>query len=397
MRAVIINQVYHQCGSVTETIRVLGYPTRRSLYTWIENEGIPKPPRKELTHVNTAGHPRNPSLEVKMDALHRCFELGESIKSVSEEIGYTRVSIYAWRKKYLRGGTAALKNDKNIPPDTLKEGNTPAPANEIEQLHAQMQDMQMEIDILKETINVLKKDPGIDQSALKNREKAVIVDALKDKYPLPSLLKRVSLSKSSYYYQKAVSRQEDKYNSIRRKITELFHENAGRYGYRRIHGLLKREGITLSEKVVRRLMQEECLGVKAKRRRKYSSYQGEISPSVPNVLERDFHADRPNEKWLTDITEFALPAGKVYLSPIVDCFDGMVPCWTIGTSPDAALVNRMLDQAISGLEKGERPLIHSDRGCHYRRPGWIRQGLNALCQRKDVPLTILPVKDCLVV
>lgn len=118
-------------------------------------------------------------------------------------------------------------------------------------------------------------------------------------------------------------------------------------------------------------MQEEYLGVKAKKRRKYSSYQGEISPSVPNVLERDFHADRPNEKWLTDITEFALPAGKVYLSPIVDCFDGMVPCWTIGTSPAAALVNRMLDQAISGLEKGERPLIHSDRGCHYRWPGWI--------------------------
>lgn len=194
------------------------------------------------------------------------------------------------------------------------------PRNEIEQLHAQMQDMQMEIDILKETINVLKKDLGIDQSALKNREKAVIVD----KYPLPSLLKRVSLSKSSYYYRKAVLCQKDKYSSIRRKITELFHENAGRYGYRRIHGLLKREGITLSEKVVRRLMREEGLWVKVKRRRKCSSYQGEISPSVPNVLERDFHADRPNEKWLTDITEFALPdnwnkpgcrPGKPYARP----------------------------------------------------------------------------------
>lgn len=92
-------QVYYQCGSVTETIRVLGYPTRRTLYTWIENEGTPKPPRKELTHANTAGHPGNPPLEVKMDALHRCFELGESIKSVSGETGYTRASIYAWRKK----------------------------------------------------------------------------------------------------------------------------------------------------------------------------------------------------------------------------------------------------------------------------------------------------------
>lgn len=87
--------------------------------------------------------------------------------------------------------------------------------------------------------------------------------------------------------------------------------------------LINQEGIPLSEKVVPRLMQEECLEVKTKRRRKYSSYQGEISPSVPNVLERDFYADMPNEKWLTDITEFALPAGKVYLSSIVDCFDGM--------------------------------------------------------------------------
>ena len=97
-------QIYHQCGSVTKTIRVPGYPARRSLYTWIGNEGIPGPLRKELTHVNTTGHPGNPSPEVKMDALHRCPEPGESIKSVSEETGYTGAGIYAWRKKYLRGG-----------------------------------------------------------------------------------------------------------------------------------------------------------------------------------------------------------------------------------------------------------------------------------------------------
>jgi hypothetical protein len=75
---------YHQCKSVTKTIQVLGYPTRRTLYTWIKNEGTIKPLRKTLTNVNTAEHPRNPSFEVKMDAIRRCFELGESIKSVSE-------------------------------------------------------------------------------------------------------------------------------------------------------------------------------------------------------------------------------------------------------------------------------------------------------------------------
>ena len=83
-------QVYHQCGSVTNTIRMLGYPTRRALYTWIENGGVQKTPRKVLDNTNTTTHPRNPPVEVKMDAIHRCFGLGESIKSVSEEIGYSR-------------------------------------------------------------------------------------------------------------------------------------------------------------------------------------------------------------------------------------------------------------------------------------------------------------------
>ena len=152
-------QIYNQCGSVTETVRVLGYPTRRALYTWIGHQKGRKSSRKELININTAQHPRNPPMEVKLNVLHRCFQLGESIKLVSEEIGYTRAGIYTWRKKYLRGGTAALINDKNIPPDTLKEG-THIPVTELEQLCAQMQDMQLEIDLLRETINVLKKTPA---------------------------------------------------------------------------------------------------------------------------------------------------------------------------------------------------------------------------------------------
>lgn len=133
-------------------------------------------------------------------------------------------------------------------------------------------------------------------------------------------------------------------------------------------------------------MLEEHLVVQGKKRRSYSSYLGEISPAVPNLLERDFHAEKPNEKWLTDITEFHIPAGKVYLSPLVDCFDGMAVSWTIGTSPDAELVNTMLDGAIACLSPGEHPVIHTDRGCHYRWPGWIARmetaGLTRSMSRK---------------
>lgn len=112
-------------------------------------------------------------------------------------------------------------NHKNITPGTLVEGSvssTDISSDEINQLEAQMQDMQLEIDILKETINVLKKDPDIDQSALSNREKAVIIDVLKNRYSLPLLLQKLQLSKSSYYYQEQSLQKEDKYTLLR--VTE---------------------------------------------------------------------------------------------------------------------------------------------------------------------------------
>ena len=155
-------------------------------------------------------------------------------------------------------------NHKNITPGTLVESSvssTDISSDEINQLKAQIQDMQLEIDILKETINVLKKDPDIDpdidQSALSNKEKAVIIDVLKNRYSLPLLLQKLQLSKSSYYYQEQSLQKEDKNTLLRVRVIELFTENKGRYGYRRIHALLKRENIIVSEKVIRRIMKEE--------------------------------------------------------------------------------------------------------------------------------------------
>lgn len=83
----------------------VGLSDRRTLYTWIENEGIPKAAQKPLDDINTKAYPCNPPTKVKMDAIHRCFELGKSIKYVSDEIDYSQTSIYVWRKRYLKGGT----------------------------------------------------------------------------------------------------------------------------------------------------------------------------------------------------------------------------------------------------------------------------------------------------
>ena len=307
---------------------------------------------------------------MKHSVIKRCLIQGEPVKLVAEEIGYTPSLIYKWIREYREKGyfSHMKKTIANIdvnPTDITS-------VEDINQLKAQMFDMQMEIDILKETINVLKKDPGIDQTALTNREKAVIIDALKNKYSLPVLLKKLNLAKSSYYYQEKAIHAEDKYHSLRKRITELFHENRDIFGYRKIHMLLRREDKRVSEKVVRRIMKQENLVIRQKRRQKYNSYKGEITPSVENIIDRNFHAAKPNQKWLTDITEFSIKAGKVYLSPIIDCLDGLPVCWTIGTSPNAELTNTMLKNAIATLKPDEKPIVHSDRGCHYRWPEWIK-------------------------
>ena len=243
--------------------------------------------------------------------------------------------------------------------------------SQLDELKAQVKDLQFEVDLLRETLNVIKKDQGANLKTLKNREKTVIVGALKDVYPLSFICKKLSLSRSCYYYHSSLTKTKDKYQDARKRIADIFHSNYDAYGYRRIYSALKQQKICISEKVIRRIMKRDGLVVTVKRRRKYNSYKGEITPAVPNLINRDFHADKPNQLWLTDITEFSIKAGKVYLSALIDCFDGMPVKWTMGTSPNAKLVNTMLEQGVKTLGMDERPIVHSDRGCHYRWDEWI--------------------------
>ena len=155
-------------------------------------------------------------------------------------------------------------------------------------------------------------------------------------------------------------------------IRDVFENGKRRYGYKRVHLELRSAGIVVSAKRVMRLMTAHGLVPLSESVKRYSSYKGEIGGAPANLVNRDFHAANPNRLWVTDITEFRIPAGKVYLSPVIDCHDGMPVAWTIGTSPNAALANGMLESACATLRPGETPIIHSDRGCHYRWDEWIR-------------------------
>lgn len=343
-------------------MRALGYPGRGTLTAWVR-EALPQA-RKAV--VGVVGRPIYP------DALKQAGVIGlcsreESAQAVADKLGVCRPALYSWKNQLL--GSEALS--------TMKRDKSASPEREElqRQLESQQRDirqLQIERDLLKKANELLKKGLGVDLQLLSNREKTLLVDALKDLYRLPELLAQLRLARSSYFYYQARVKLADKYLVIRHSIAEIFELNHRCYGYRRLRASLARQCVIVSEKVVQRLMKQESLVVARPKRRRYGSYLGEISPAPENLINRDFQAAAPNEKWLTDITEFQIPAGKVYLSPIIDCFDGLVISWSIGTHPDAELVNTMLDAAIETLADADaRPIVHSDRSAHYRWPGWL--------------------------
>ncbi len=196
-------------------------------------------------------------------------------------------------------------------------------------------------------------------------DQQTLIDALRLTYAVPDLLTALALPRSSYFSCRDRMRFGDKHTEVRQLLADIFQSNRRCYGYRRMRASLHGSRICISEKVVRRSMKQASLIAAAPKRRRYGSYSGEISPAPENLIDRDFRSAAPNEKWLIDITKFQIPAGKENLSPMIDCFDGLVVSWTLGTSPDAALANTMLDTAIQTVRGcSERPIVHSDRGPH---------------------------------
>ncbi len=198
--------------------------------------------------------------------------------------------------------------------------------------------------------------------------------------PMSPIIRFLEIPRSTWYYHRA-RLGIDRLAWLRPFVREAF-ELCGRRGYRAVHATLRAAGVRVSEKVVRRVMREEGLSARRPRRRPYSSYAGEPAPAPPNLpLRADgthgFSASAPNRLWATDITEFRLPgdAGKCYLSAVLDCFDGRPVAWSIGARPTAELANSSLRAACATLAPGERPVVHSDRGGHYRWKGWV-----ALCR-----------------
>ena len=306
---------------------------------------------------------------------------GFTIRQIEKSLcGPSRMTVWRWvNGKHDGPGVKSKRTSKGrfmkIPE---VEGDGPIyPDIDSDDKDALIARLKLENDILRGVNEILK---GASLREMANSQKTSLIDYLRrtTSHPLKELTAFLKISKSSYEYRHKAQMRGDKYADLRILVKDIF-EGAGRCcrGYRFIVNELrcKDDPIYASEKVVRRIMREEKLIPcwMKKRRKAYSSYAGEMSAAPENLVKRNFKSALPNFLWLTDITEFKLPNGhKVYLSAVRDCFDSSIVSWRIGRHPDSALANDTLIEACSCLKEGERPVIHSDRGGHYRWPGWIK-------------------------
>ena len=192
-------------------------------------------------------------------------------------------------------------------------------------------------------------------------------------FRLDLLLETAYLARSTYYYQLKQLDGHDKDKEIKGEIQEIYYEHKGNYGYRRITLELRNRGFVVNHKKVQRLMKILGLSAQIRRKRKYSSYQGEVGKKADNLIQRQFEASKPMEKCYTDVTEFAIPniTQKLYLSPVLDGFNSEIIAYNLSTSPNLEQVKAMLDQAFTE-EHYENTILHSDQGWQYQHQFYHR-------------------------
>ena len=369
MRQAAVDYYLAHGKSLARTMRKMGYPaSRERLCDWIDEFA---PGQRKYRGPNPKADPI--PLEEKIQAVAELESRSGTAAEVAAGHGVSRGAPYAWRRGMM-GDNVGDTEEKGVP---VSKGFDDLP-DDIEVLQdmlreakMQLRKVRLELDVRQATLEIVKKDPGADPELLTNEEKAAMVEALRAEYKLCEILPVVGMAKSSYEYARnAQAKGETEERAAARKaVVEAFEASGGTYGYRRITAV-----VDVGEWTVRDIMRDEGLVARAaKKKQRYSSYEGEISEAPPNLLRDEkgkhrFGADRPNELWITDVTEFRIPAGKVYLSPIVDCFDGMPLRWSISTSPDAEMANSSLLGACEWLGEGDHPKIHSDYSEENAKP-----------------------------
>ncbi|MFC6478532.1 IS3 family transposase [Pseudomonas asuensis] len=329
----------------------------------------------------------------KLAVLKRLYEEGLSYRQAAALFNIAnKSSVMHWQQAYERGGLPALTRKRRGA--EVKERN----ASVIETLNGSNDAQRTQQELTNEVVRLqlenayLKKarSLGSTPTTLSTREKTQIVIALRQHYPLACLLKSAGLARSTFYYQSNALAAADKYAGLKSTIKTLFERHKGRYGYRRITAAIRNQGTGINHKTIQRLMGILALKSSIRRRSKYRAYRGSTSRAAPNRLNRDFSAERPNERWVTDITEFNLGGPKLYLSPVLDLYNREIITYEMARRPVFDMVRDMMGKAFKRLRRNEAPLLHSDQGWHYQMPAFGR-----LLERRGLTQSMSRRGNCL--
>jgi len=216
-----------------------------------------------------------------------------------------------------------------------------------------------------------------------------VIQELRQTHTLEILLSIAQIPRATYYYHIKQQTKSDKYSEVKKQIAAICHEHKGRYGYRRITAELHDRNFCINHKTVQRLMKELGLVCRV-RMKKYKSYKGEVGKIAPNLLERNFEAEKPNQKWVTDVTEFSLFGQKLYLSPILDLCSRDIVSYTISDRPVLSMVTAMLDKAFEQIPANTNLILHSDQGWQYQHKQYQR-----MLQKKGIRQSMSRKGNCL--
>ncbi|MGR3808011.1 IS3 family transposase [Pasteurella testudinis] len=299
------------------------------------------------------------TLQDKLNAIEYANQNRLTLDQIALELGVSNGGvIYQWLQRFNKFGINGLI-DK---PKGRKAMNPPKKPKKHAKPLTRLEILEQENLRLRAENAILKKLGRVCPTG--RRRKAEIVKALSGDFPLNILLTIIGLARSTYFYHQQP--KTDKESGLKAEIRHIKQANP-QYGYRRVTLKLG----TVNHKRVQRLIQVMGLQVKGKKKRKYCSYQGEVGRIADNLLGRDFIAGNPNEKWVTDVTEFKAKDGnKVYLSPILDLFNNEIIAYQLSRRPNWAMVEQMLQQSLEKRPKSATPILHSDQGWQYQLPSY---------------------------
>ena len=306
------------------------------------------------------------------DAVRRHLD-GELANQVATDLGVSGQAGRNWARAARGEGAGQVTEDEAHRRAEMR--SVDGLPDDPKQLKAMVFELQSQTDLAREMLEIVKKGSSAEAAELTSAEKMQLARRLRPAYSLTFLTHRLGLPASAYHYQRRLADEgRDPDVDIRDEVVALFERSGHMWGCRCIHASLKPQegGKRPSEKRVRRMMAKEWLEVSYDREADEPDADKVLNVLLGDDNKHDFSAPTPNVLWVSDAVKFVLPDDprKVYLSPVLDCFDGSVVGWRADLHASAAVTDPSLKNACQKLRPGDAPTVHTDRDAQYHAASW---------------------------